>query len=228
MTSQLGFLPKWPLLVGDTGSMIGGHAAVILWDLWSKGLLPDDVDREALYVAMRASAVNGSAPHARSGADEYAAYGYVSSATTGMSCTKTLEFAWDDAVHGAWAAKLGHVADAAMFERWSQNYRNVWATDAPGRHEPMRGGFFCARTSAAEGGAMDCPPIWTDTFDTRYTEGDAWHYRFFVPNDPEGLVGLFGTPEHFAEELDVFMDRRCRACARACTCLWHMLRRMQP
>ena len=37
-----------------------------------------------------------------------------------------------------------------------------------------------------------------------YTEGDAWHYRFYVPHDLEGMVELFGGKEAFIKELDRF------------------------
>ena len=44
-------------------------------------------------------------------------------------------------------------------------------------------------------------------FDKRYTEGDAWHYRFFVPQDPYGLIELFGSNDTFVKELDTFLYR---------------------
>ncbi|CAM4886496.1 unnamed protein product [Rotaria socialis] len=44
-------------------------------------------------------------------------------------------------------------------------------------------------------------------FDYRYTEGDAWHYRFFVPHNTSRLVDLFGGAKYFAEELDTFFVR---------------------
>jgi len=41
-------------------------------------------------------------------------------------------------------------------------------------------------------------------FDFRYTEGDAWQYRFFLPHNTPRLVELFGSPKIFAEDLDTF------------------------
>ncbi|CAF4968074.1 unnamed protein product, partial [Rotaria magnacalcarata] len=43
--------------------------------------------------------------------------------------------------------------------------------------------------------------------DYRYTEGDAWHYRFFVPHNTSRLVDLFGGAKYFAQELDTFFVR---------------------
>ncbi len=44
-------------------------------------------------------------------------------------------------------------------------------------------------------------------FDNRYTEGDAWNYRFNAFQDPYGLIGLYGSNETFVEKLTEFMDR---------------------
>ena len=35
-----------------------------------------------------------------------------------------------------------------------------------------------------------------------YTEGNAWQYSWFVPQDVEGLINLFGSKEKFIEKLD--------------------------
>ena len=63
--------------------------------------------------------------------------------------------------------------------------------------------FFCARNST---GAFLCPtPIeLLDPFDNRYVEGDAWHYRFFVPHNTPRLIELFGGNETFVKELQTF------------------------
>jgi len=61
--------------------------------------------------------------------------------------------------------------------------------------------FFCPKR---KDGTWECPFTWLDIFDPRYTEGDAWHYRFFVPGDIDGLVSLFGKDD-FASELSTFM-----------------------
>jgi len=44
-----------------------------------------------------------------------------------------------------------------------------------------------------------------DVWDPRYVEGDAWHYRFFVPHDAAGLVQMFGV-NNFVSALDEFFS----------------------
>jgi putative alpha-1,2-mannosidase len=40
-----------------------------------------------------------------------------------------------------------------------------------------------------------------DIFSKYYVEGDAWHYRFYAPHDPHGLIELFGGENKFLKEL---------------------------
>ncbi|CAF4141616.1 unnamed protein product [Rotaria magnacalcarata] len=64
--------------------------------------------------------------------------------------------------------------------------------------------FFCARSSE---GAFFCPSNeieFLNPWDNRYVEGNAWHYRFFVPHNTPHRIKLFGDEEIFAQELDIF------------------------
>jgi putative alpha-1,2-mannosidase len=79
-----------------------------------------------------------------------------------------------------------------MFMNRSKNYKNVWNSEYR---------FFCPKDS---NGQWHCPPIWTDVFDSRYVEGDAWHYRWFVPHDIDGLLSLFGNAS-YVHNLDYLM-----------------------
>jgi len=82
-----------------------------------------------------------------------------------------------------------------LFYSRSKNYKNVWNDQYK---------FFCPKTTSGE---WDCPPTWINVFDERYVEGDAWHWRWFVPGDVKGLISLFGSDAAFADQLDYFMYR---------------------
>ena len=45
---------------------------------------------------------------------------------------------------------------------------------------------------------------------SKYVEGDALQWTWFVPGDPEGLVTLFHSPEAFAAKLDAFFANSTR------------------
>lgn len=66
--------------------------------------------------------------------------------------------------------------------------------------------FFCPKTSKGEWKCPRLPDEWVNTRDNRYVEGDAWHYRFYVPYDGAGLIGLFGSNESFIEQLQIFVE----------------------
>jgi len=93
---------------------------------------------------------------------------------------------------------LGQSSWATTFHNRSHNYKNVWNS-----------GFFCPRNAD---GTWSCPP-WYDyanPFSSRYVEGDAWQYRWFVPQDPVGLVALYeaeGGSGYFIEQLSDLFDR---------------------
>ena len=56
------------------------------------------------------------------------------------------------------------------------------------------GSFVCPESST-------CPASWS-----MYTEGDAEHWRWFVPHDIEGLLSLFSSPSIFQKLLDSFFQ----------------------
>jgi len=63
---------------------------------------------------------------------------------------------------------------------------------------------MCPKTSK---GKWECPDTWINVFDSRYVEGDAWHWRWFVPHDVPGLIELFGSNDYFIEQLTEFFHR---------------------
>jgi len=70
--------------------------------------------------------------------------------------------------------------------------------------------FMCPKLRDPSTGAVtwNCPP-WYDylnPFDIRYEEGDAWHWRWFTPHDPQGLISLFGSVSNFVEQLTKFFE----------------------
>ena len=48
---------------------------------------------------------------------------------------------------------------------------------------------------------------WFEPFDAKeinnkFTEGNAWHYTFFVPQDVDGMIQFYGGEEAFEKKLD--------------------------
>jgi len=198
-----GFLPIYPAWNSYTSEMVGDHAVTIIADAYFKGIRGFDL--EAAYQLMKQNAMRLPATEAqyadglgRRGLTSYLKYGYIpledpvrvgSPVHPGEQVSRTLEYAYDDSVVGKVAAALGHSADAEMFEKRAQNYRNVIDPET---------GF--ARGRHADGS-------WDSPFDPakryRYiTEGLPFQYTFFVPQDLPGLIDLVGGRKAFIAKLD--------------------------
>jgi len=54
---------------------------------------------------------------------------------------------------------------------------------------------------------MACPKDTTTHSWNYYTEGDAEHWRWFVPHDVEGLVSLFPSPAEYESTLRSFFEQ---------------------
>lgn len=177
-----GELPIWPLASGETGTMIGYHAASVIADAYLKGIRGYDAEK-ALDAMIRSSNIN------KKGSDYYVAQGFIPSNIKRESVSCTLEYAYDDWAISRMAGAMGRDDVAREYAQRALNYVNVFDGSTC---------FFRGRQ--ADGN-------WSEPFEEfatgrDYTEATPWHYRFFVPHDVNGLVGLFGSREAFVRELD--------------------------
>ena len=202
MAEQGGVLPRWPMGSGYTGSMFGNPANIVFAESCLKGL---DFDVEAAYRAVTASS-SGEHPgkDERDDAALYEAYGYVpDDLARRYSVSETLEYAWEDAAAAALAEALGKTEEAALLRERAGYYRNLWDPQTK---------YFRPKNSDGSWGAVYPlhSSFYDDIFGTglskAYCEGSARHWRWFVPQDVEGLISLFGGAEPFVKELEAFME----------------------
>lgn len=197
---QGGFLPIYPAWNSYTSEMVGDHSAVTIVDAYRKGLR--GFDAEKAYELMRKNATV-IPPHSeyldgkgRRGLDSYLKYGYIpledplqDAFHKNEQVSRTLEYAYDDAMIGNMASALGKTQDAKMFRERGQNWRKVV--------DPITG---FARGRHADGTWVS--PFSPDGKYTWITEGLPWQYTFFVPQDIPGLVALEGGNAAFVKKLD--------------------------
>ena len=178
-----GELPIWPLASGETGTMIGYHAASVIADAYLKGIRGYDAEK-ALDAMIRSSNIN------KKGSDYYVAQGFIPSNIKRESVSCTLEYAYDDWCILQVARKLNR--PQAELDKWAaraRNYRNVFDPETRLMRGRLKDGKFQAPFS---------PYKWGDAF----TEGNSWHYTWSVFHDVEGLVDLMGGREQFVQMLD--------------------------
>jgi predicted alpha-1,2-mannosidase len=196
-----GFLPIYPAWNSYTSEMVGDHAGAVIADAYFKGIRGFDI--EEAYRLMKQNATELPATQelyvdgrGRRGLTSYLKYGFIpledhlsDAFHQNEQVSRSLEYAYDDSVAGEVAEALGHSADAEMFRKRAQNYRNVI--------DPTTG---FARGRHADGS-------WDSPFDPakpyKYiTEGLPFQYTFFVPQDLPGLIDLVGGRKAFIAKLD--------------------------
>ena len=188
---ESGFLPEWAS-PGHRGCMVGNNSASVVADAVVKGITPAE-DVATLYEAMmsgRTKVHPEVSSTGRLGHEYYNTLGYVP-CDTGIneSVARTLEYAYDDWCISRVARMLGRDDDAAMLERASANYKNLFDPET----QLMRG-----RRADGEFQSPFSPYKWGDA----YTEGNAWHYTWSVFHDVDGLAGLMGGKERMRTMLD--------------------------
>lgn len=187
-----GYLPVWQLWGQDNFCMIGNHAIPVVVDAVMKGL--PGIDVRKAYEAVRASATNS---HVNSPYEVWDKYGYMPENIQSQSVSITLEMAYDDWCVAQLAAKLGEKGDYDYFIKRSGYYRNLF-NEKTGFFQPKddKGGWmepFNPLKYGANGG-------------NPFTEGNAWQYFWYVPQNVPDLIALTGGDKSFRAKLDTFFS----------------------
>jgi predicted alpha-1,2-mannosidase len=182
-------LPVWQFAGRETWCMIGYHAVPVIADAYLKGLR--GFDAEAALAAMVASADH----RAYGGLGGYIDHGYVAIDQEPEAASKTVEYAFDDWTIARMARAMGKTAIADRFEKRAGNWRNSF--DA-------KTGWLRARLSS---GAFRTPFDPTAiNYGSDYTEGNAWQYSWFVPQDEAALIRTLGGDARTIVKLDAMFD----------------------
>ncbi|WCT75248.1 GH92 family glycosyl hydrolase [Sphingomonas naphthae] len=184
-----GILPVWQFHGRETWTMIGYHAVPVIADAYLKGI--GGFDAAAALDAMVASA--RYAPYG--GLGDYMKLGYVPIDREPEAASKTVEYAYDDWTIARMAGAMGKADVAADFTKRAGYWRNSF--DA-------RTGFVRARKAD---GAFRTPFDPTAiNYGSDYTEGNAWQYSWFVPQDQAGLFRAMGGDRAAIAKLDAMFD----------------------
>lgn len=188
---QSGRLPVWDLHMHDNGTMIGYHSIPIIGDAYLKG--QRDFDTQKALEAMLFSAMQDS----YEGLGYYRQLGYLPSDKEGNSVSKASEYAFDDWVIAEVARQMGNDSLYKVFIRRAQYYKN---------HFDPKDGFLKARLSTGEFRPNFDPVVVSALGQSDYTEGNAWHYRFFVPQDVNGHIALMGGDQAYIDAIDAMFN----------------------
>lgn len=194
LAEEGGAVPVWAIGHGDSKTMIGSPGEIVLAESALKGVPFDDENR-AYELARFAAYELSPGPIGGRDADltDYLALGYVPADVTSGSVSKTQEYAVADAALARWAARLGRDADAGELGERGKSYARHWDESA---------GFFRAKHADGSWAAMAAPTMMDDS----YVEGNAWHYLWMVPHDPDGLAETMGGTDAALARLREFFE----------------------
>jgi predicted alpha-1,2-mannosidase len=189
--SPFGILPVWQFQGIETWCMIGYHAVPEIADAYMKGIRGFDAE-EALK-AMVASATYGPYGHL----NEYMKLGYVPIDHDGEAASKTMEYAFDDWTISKMAAAMGHKEIAETFAKRAENWKNVFNRQSGFVQPRYADGRWREPFDPARAGA-----------DSGFTEGNAWQYSWYQPQDEAGLIKLLGGDQQLVAKLDAMFDAK--------------------
>lgn len=115
-----------------------------------------------------------------------------------MSCSQTLEYAYNDYSAALMARKLGHKADYKQYLKRSASWQHLWN---PQLQDRGYSGFIDARRldgSFAFFPASKYGGSWAKPF----YEASSWTYSYYVPHDFATLIRLMGGNAKFVERLE--------------------------
>jgi predicted alpha-1,2-mannosidase len=192
-----GFLPMWQLWGLENYCMIGNHAIPVIVDAALKGIKGFDIEKA--YDAIFRTATTD---HTMFPALTWEKYGYIPEDINSQSVSITLEAAYDDWCVAQLAKKLGKSEDYERFMKRSAFYKNVYDSKTKFFRGKNKYGHWLEPFNPLKYGANGGQ--YGETNYSPYTEGNAWQYLFYVPQDVNGLIELLGGKDNFAAKLDTF------------------------
>ena len=181
-------LPIWPLMSGETNQMPGYSSVPVIADAYLKGFT--GLDAEEALQAMKATATYEK----QNGIPYVMEKGYIPADKVHEATSIAMEYAVDDWGIAAMAHKMGKYEDAATYAKRAHYYKNYFDSS-----------IHFIRPKLEDGS-------WRTPYDPArsihtvgdFCEGNGWQYTFFAPQDPYGLIGLFGGDKPFTAKLDNF------------------------
>lgn len=191
-----GYLPIWQLWGSETYTMIGNHAIPVIVDAYFKGI--KGFDYQEAYKAVKGSSLNS---HRNAPFDVLDKYGYFPEDIQSQSVSITLEIAYNDWCVAQMAKSLGYDEDYKYFSKRAESYKNLFDSSI---------GFFRAKDSHNNWVEPFNPLTYGGNGGYPFTEGNAWQYLWYVPQDVYSFENLFGGEANFTKKLDTFFTLSAR------------------
>ncbi len=183
--------PRWPMGTGESGTMVGAPADIVVADAVLRGV--EGLDAAALYASLRAEALGSPTSGSRAAMGGYASRGWVPVEESGRSVGITVEYGHADFALAQLARHLGHEGDAVQLETRAKGWRRLFDASLGVLRPKHADG-----TKVVEAYA---PEKWD-----HYAEASALQTTFMPAWDLAGFDEVFGGREKFLEALTAFFD----------------------
>jgi predicted alpha-1,2-mannosidase len=184
--AQGGYFDRWTVASGGTGVMNGDPLPIIIASMYAFGAKGFDAAD-----GLRRAVTGSHDGRERPGYAQYDSYGYVPVGTGNVwgTASTTLEYVSADFAVSQLAQRLGDTANAELYLRRAQNWRNLF--ESGNRYLQPR------NTDATF-------PGFSPTQQNEYVEGNAEHYTWMVPHNYRGLFDAMGGNAAVLPRLDAF------------------------
>lgn len=183
-TDNKGRLPRWEIMLRESGCMLGDPAVPVIVDAWRKGIRT--YDAAEAWKAVRLTCLDPGGR--RSAFKHWTEKGWVPG-----DISRTLEYAYMDACAAWFAGEMKAPEDAAVLWQRSRNYRNTFDPSVNWMRARKEDGTWTewkGRTTHGQG----C------------TESNPYQQGWFVPQDVPGLIALLGR-DRFIADLTEMLDK---------------------
>lgn len=191
MAEQGRGLPRWPMGAGESGTMVGAPADIVIADAVLRGV--PGLDAEAAWQQLSVEALGTPTRGSRANMGRYATLGFVPVEESTRSVGITVEYAHADFALSNLARSLGHLPEADQLLDRAHGWRKLF--------DPATG---VLRAHHADGTLVDEPYALTSW--DHYAEANALQTTFMPLWDAEAFDTLFGTHEAFLAALNGFFD----------------------
>lgn len=184
-------MPIWELCGYDNLCMLGYHSVSVIWDAISKGV--PGIDNEKAFAAMKDASLTDktSSSDGGGGLNDYIKLGYTPS-ENGASVSSTLEYAYDDWCILQLATKLDKTSDIKEYQKRSMNFVNTFNKENMHFWPKQKNGQFLSNFPLND---------WTK-LQPHWVSGNIWAYDFFVPQQIDKMIDLYGGRKEFEKKLD--------------------------
>jgi predicted alpha-1,2-mannosidase len=184
-------LPRWPMGTGESGTMVGAPADIVIADAFLRDV--PGLDATAAWAQVSREALGSPTRGSRQSMGQYATLGYVPSEESDRSVGVTVEYSHADFALSNFARLLGHETEADALLTRSHGWRKLF--------DPALG---VLRAHHADGTLLDAP--YTLEGWDGYAEANALQTTFMPSWDVEGLDAAFGSRDALLTSLTAFFD----------------------